>query len=466
MPMFTLLVSLPLLALGAWLLVRGFRGRPIPGVRECAQCGHEVDPAAIPAACAECGADLSKPRGVRNRRKRSKALAIVGAWLIAFGLSVGGLGLWSLFSQATPWPSIPTGVLSFVLRNGSDNLADNAAAEFATRLSAGGLSDAETRALAAEIASRIEDSNRAWNRAWDPLAAMLRTRGHLADATWGAFFERSLRFELLAPAKVRPESVIWFGFETTARPIQFGQLQQYAGSMRLSLVGLWIGGVAIGEDRRSGMTARSVIDGGKESMSTQALLPQFPHGQTTIDAELRLDIIDGQLDSEKVLLSKTLRISKPIAVVGKDEPLIEVVRDKSVGDAFRSAITLREAKAHRQRGGGCMVDLSFDLGEAPADAAFRILLRTRDGNPSPREFALSTLEISRARPTPVKVPSGSVDGLEPGRYDVVLRPSLELAEVALDFTHAWLGEDIVIEDVELTPDEVSEPASPSSESAR
>jgi hypothetical protein len=52
------------------------------------------------------------------------------------------------------------------------------------------------------------------------------------------------------------------------------------------------------------------------------------------------------------------------------------------------------------------------------------------------------------------------------RNDIVLRPSLERAEQAFAFTNAWLGEDIVIEDVELSPEGISEPASPSTGSAR
>lgn len=54
----------------------------------------------------------------------------------------------------------------------------------------------------------------------------------------------------------------------------------------------------------------------------------------------------------------------------------------------------------------------------------------------------------------------------PDRYDIVLRPSLEHAEVAIGLASVWLGEDIVIEDVELTLEGISEPASPSPGSAR
>jgi hypothetical protein len=37
--------------------------------------------------------------------------------------------------------------------------------------------------------------------------------------------------------------------------------------------------------------------------------------------------------------------------------------------------------------------------------------------------------------------------LVPGRYDIVLRPSLKDAEAQAELTSAWMGDDIVIEDV-------------------
>ena len=93
-----------------------------------------------------------------------------------------------------------------------------------------------------------------------------------------------------------------------------------------------------------------------------------------------------------------MRLSKPITVVGKDEPIREVLR-----------------------------------GEASATISHPVV---------------------------------TTPPLNPGRYDIFLRPSLELAEETVGLTSVWLGEDIVIEDVELTLEGISEPASPSPGSAR
>jgi hypothetical protein len=142
------------------------------------------------------------------------------------------------------------------------------------------------------------------------------------------------------------------------------------------------------------------------------------------------------------------------------------VRDPSLREAFRSAITLRSAKVRPHANKRCMVDLSFDIGRTPVGAAFRVFLRRRDGGASPREFELLPLAITGANPVPNRGLAGFVDEFAPGRYDIVLRPSLEHAEVAVGLTSVWLGEDIVIEDVELTLEGISEPASPSTGSAR
>jgi hypothetical protein len=209
-----------------------------------------------------------------------------------------------------------------------------------------------------------------------------------------------------------------------------------------------------------------VIDGGTGSMSAQTLLPALPRGNTTIEAEFLCEILDGDPDSSGVLLSTPLLLSKPITVVGKGDPILEVLRDDGLADEFRSAITLRGAKARPQGGNGCMVNLWFEIGRTPADAAFQVFLRTRDDSASPREFEFLSVAISDANPVPNLGLAGFVDGCTPGRYDIVLRPSLERAEQAFAFTNAWLGEDIVIEDVELSPEGISEPASPSTGSAR
>lgn len=458
------------------MTVRGLRGRPIPGVRECARCRHEVDPTAEAttrtAACPECGADLAAPRGIRDRRTRSRALAVAGAWIVASALAGAGLGLWPILSKANPWTSLPTAVLSLVLDHGTEQLAAKAAAEFATRLSANALSDAETRSLAAEIVARIEDPNRAWNRAWDPLASMLRVRGLIPDATWGEFFARGIDLALLAPEKARPGSWIQYGFTRSTRPFQFGQLRQFVASMRLTLSALRIGGEDIDYSRRVGMNGQMVIDGGGGSMVTQLWLPEIPLGPSTIEAEFRCEILDGGLDSDKVLVTKTLRLTKPITIVGKDDPILEVVRDASLREAFRPAITLRSAKVRPHPNKRCMVDLSFDIGQTPVGAAFQVFLRRRDGSASPREFELLPLAITGANPVPNRGLAAFVDEFAPGRYDIVLRPSLEQAEEMIGLTSVWLGEeimiedivieDVVIEDVELAPVEVGEPASPSS----
>ncbi len=446
------------------MTVRGLRGRPIPGVRECARCRHEVDPTAEAttrtAACPECGADLAAPRGIRDRRTRSRTLAVAGEWLFASALAGAGLGLWPILSKANPWTSLPTAVLSLVLAHGTQPLADKAATEFATRLAAGDLSDAQTRSLAALITEQLEDPDHAWSPARDPLAATLRARGHLADAAWGAFFERLVSLELDAPAKVRPESTISYGLSRTTRPMQLGQVWPPIGSIRLSLVAVRIAGVEIGGDRRTGMIERSDLDVGTGSMHTQLLLPQLPLGESTIEADFACDILDGDLSSDTVLLSKTLRLSKPVTIVGQGEPILEVVRDERLGDGFRAAIALRGAKAHPHRNKGCMVDLSFDIGQTPADAAFEVLLRARDGGATRREHAFLALKLSRATSLRLRSLTAFVEGFELGRYDIILRPSVRLAEESVGFTSAWDGPDIVIEDVEFSEPEAPAPMLP------
>ena len=457
-----ILITLALVLPGAWLLILGLRGRKLTGVRECRKCRYATTPAAQFAACAECGADLSAPKAVRVRRVRSRPRTVVGSMLLVVGLAVTGASLWSRASNFSLWPRLSAPILALALDHGPASISGGAAAEYRDRIEASALSKGDKAQLAGIVAGAI-DSEQAWNPLWDPLVVALRADQLIADEPWALFLEESLRFEMLAPAKARPGSWIQYGFTHSTRPFQFGQLRQFVASMRFTLSALRIGGQDIDYSRRVGMNGQMVIDGGEGSTVTQLLLSEIPPGPSTIEAEFRFEILDGHFDSDKVLVTKTLRLTKPITIVGKDDPILEVVRDASLREAFRSAITLRSAKVRLHPNKRCMVDLSFHIGQTPVGAAFRVFLRRRDGGAAPREFELLPLAITGANPVPNRGLAGFVDEFAPGRYDIVLRPSLEHAEVAVGLTRVWLGEDIVIEDVELTLEGISEPASPSPE---
>jgi predicted RNA-binding Zn-ribbon protein involved in translation (DUF1610 family) len=457
---------------GAALLVAGLRGRRVEGVRECARCGQATDPAAETAAaatCPECGLDLTRRSAVRQRRARSRATAWAGGLVLAAGLAVGGTGVWANSANFDPWPHCPEPVLALVFEHGTAGLAAKATAEYRARLDANALSaQAETR-LAAILSASIGAASSdplAWDPAWDALLETLRAKGRIADAAWGAFVSQAIDLRLLLPAKVRVGSQVAYGLGHTERAIQFRPFGNTSASATWNVLSLEIADVLIGEDRRSGLVMRtafgSALGGGSGSQQASALLPTLPLGKTKARARVAVEIFDGPIGSTALLLSKTVELVGEVEVVAADAPILEVVRDEAIGKELRDAISIERATTRPAQGGRTLVELAFAYDAVPTDAAFEVIVRRRDGASGAEEIRFSTLTV-RARNQPGLSASGSnVHDLAPGRYDVILRPSVKLAEESVGFTSAWDGPDIVFEGVEFAAPGLSVPAAPPS----
>src|SRR5690242_13672777 len=85
MPMWLLYLAGLLVIFGAFLLIRGLRGRKIDDHPLCRRCGFDL--IGLPhdvKTCSECGADVSSPRAVRiGHRRRRAGMVWAGALLIS-----------------------------------------------------------------------------------------------------------------------------------------------------------------------------------------------------------------------------------------------------------------------------------------------------------------------------------------------------------------------------------------------
>ena len=466
-PMITAIATAAMLSIGAWLLFSGLRGRVAKGVLECRRCKQATDPAAPSATCAECGADLARPRGVRPRRVRSRRRIAWGALLLAPVLAGFGAALVAKAANLDPWPMLPTRVLAFVIGHGPDAQADSATAEFERRLSAGALSEADAASTAIEAVRRMERADRAWNPAWDPLARMLRQRGLVPDASWGAFWDRGLKIDAVLPAKARGRSSVRLCAVIACRPAPFGLLPPNTAWLQLHEPEVRIGEV-LATDAHAESVARRPLDGGPSTRYSSIELPQLPLGETEARVLFRYDILDGPAGSGKVLLSRTVERVLELTIVGDDETIVEVVRDQSAGEAFRSAIRVKKAKVRESSlGPGRMVELELACDHAPADGAFIVLVRARDGSATPVEEDMGPLSALKDSRNMIFIYGAPSDTIVPGRYDIVLRPSVKVAEEHGGLASVWMGDDIVIEDVEFVDGEPTSPTpSPSPEPAR
>ena len=453
---------------GAALLFIGLCGRRVDGVRECARCRQTTDPSAPAATCPECGADLSRGNAVRQRRARSRTKAAVGGFVLSAGLAVGGVGIWSSGANFDPWPLFPERALALMFEHGSPENALEAAAEYQSRLDTNTLSAQGESHLAAILSASIEAASSdplAWDPAWDPLLETLRARGRVADAAWGAFVSQAIDLQLLLPAKVRVGSQVAYGLGHTERAIQFRPFGNTSASASWAVLSLEIADVPIGEDRRSGLLMRtafgSALSGGSGSQQASALLPTLPLGKTTARAKVAVEIFDGPIGSTALLFARTVELAREVEVVAADAPILEVVRDETLGRELREAIAIERARTTPgQFFSGRIVELAFRWERAPTDAAFEVFLRRRDGGRDAEELSFTTLLVRQAGGPSTAATGSGVHNLPPGRYDIVLRPSVRLAEESVGFTSAWDGPDIVMEDVEFSKGEVPAPPLP------
>jgi len=452
---------------GGALLFVGLRGRRVDGVRECARCRHATDPSAAAATCPECGLDLTRRSAVRLRRARARAKAWAGGLVLAAGLAVGGTGVWASSARLDPWPRCPEPVLALVFEHGAAGLAAKAAAEYRARLDANALSaQAETR-LAAILSASIEAASSdplAWDPAWDPLLETLRARGRVADAAWGAFVSQAIDLQLLLPAKVRVGSQVAYGLGHTERAIQFRPFGNTSASASWAVLSLEIADVPIGEDRRSGLLMRtafgSALSGGSGSQQASALLPTLPLGKTTARAKVAVEIFDGPIGSTALLFARTVELAREVEVVAADAAILGVVRDEALAKELRDAISFERATMRPTQGGRTLVELAFAYNAVPTDAAFEVFVRRRGGAVGAEEIRFSTLTVRAHRQPVVSATSSSTHDLASGRYDVILRPSVKLAEESVGFTSAWDGPDIVFEGVEFSAGEAPAPTLP------
>jgi hypothetical protein len=146
---------------------------------------------------------------------------------------------------------------------------------------------------------------------------------------------------------------------------------------------------------------------------------------------------------------------------GEVASVLEVVRDETLGRELREAIAIERARTTPgQFFSGRIVELAFRWERAPTDAAFEVFLRRRDGGRDAEELSFTTLLVRQAGGPSTAATGSGVHNLPPGRYDIVLRPSVRLAEESVGFTSAWDGPDIVMEDVEFSEGEVPAPPLP------
>jgi hypothetical protein len=436
-----LVPSLCVALVGAWLVVSGWRGRPIDGVVECARCRFELKGIDRQGSCPECGQALSGPTATRVRAMRlpSRIAAgtivfLLGAFPIAMfgGVSAARINL----IQFAPVWWLRT-ELGFV---GSARAAA-IGAEFDERLlgTTRSMTTAEAHAVADDLTAMLADPTIAWNPGFSTFYERARLQSLVDDAAWMNYVERTTDIAWSPRARVRAGSEL---------PVQLMiKGTAVADALPLPTIRIRSRLAKASIDGRDmprtwgGESSATVTRGGNSGWTMTLPMPDRV-GRARLGMRYELDVVTA--DSEERLIGSIVRdFEGDIEIVDTEEPSLRVVRDDSLSSAVASALSVGRLEISDQRS----IDLMINVRNSPADLGLDVLLRPRDGSHAGREINLGSIWFASGATSGYGIGRDLRDlgGADATAVDIVLRPTIRAAESSPTLTSVWIGPDIVIE---------------------
>ena len=434
-PSLLTLAAVGLLAGGALVAV-GVRGRRVGDHPHCRRCGFDLH--GLPVGfgrCPECGATVETAGGLigsatrtgrRERRRRA----------IGWGVVLGGPGVvWLGLLGATVVPGLnatahsPAWLLERQAGLSSYFGGPAAAAELERRYSAGALSDAAVKRIAAGFLDDQADAALPWVAAKGDFIESARSAGLLTEAQWQRYGEGAF-----APAvSIRPKARAGQGLPIN---LETGVLRLGSASM-LRLDGRWCltdgaGEVAAELDQRG-----SSITGSKGFSTTQFMpLPADCAGVAGRTLALRLDYLGGGTGSPVPAGS---RVMGTVDLTPAERPTAVGRASAEMAAAVRPSLVVSASAG--PSGNYLIVNLTRQASPRwPLPAAWEVWVRHKGQEHKAGTIAVPAgqcaagwgvgYDVSKAGGPPL-------DGVD--RVDVILRPSAAAAERTVDLTEFWDG---------------------------
>jgi hypothetical protein len=187
------------------LLWLGLRGRRLDDHPWCRKCKYDLLGSEGPfALCPECGADLTRKRGVRRgRRRRRPVTAAFGAVFLVLVASVVGAA-YMLASSNVEWnSSMPVWMLLLEAEWGDDAIAGAALAELLSRQRNGKLSRQERSSVIARALDIQANGAKTWHAAWGEIVEAAVNARSLARDEWTRYARNAAKFDLVVQSPVR-----------------------------------------------------------------------------------------------------------------------------------------------------------------------------------------------------------------------------------------------------------------------
>lgn len=434
-----------LLAIVALLLVR--RSERVPGTSACRRCGFDLGPllndarVAATFACPECGRSTSGFNDTRNRVTPNRPLRALTTLALSLGLlaTLSGLGMKAFSGNQNRWK--PVWLLRIELFGNSPAVQTAAANELTSRFAAGGVSKATFDRMFDDIARRQRDPKTQWNGSWADLVRAADAAGLMSPNQLATFARYGTRYALQTRPRLRVGDPIPLRFvEDSDRSMR--------GPSSVSLVRrLHYVETRVGDDTpmiHGFLSERSPWDNGTRSMAY--LGPKAP----SIGSLIAVGTINVEIairGSSTPLETWEERLTISADCVGAEEPLIEVNNDRTIADSLLSAIKI--TRLQRRQPNDPYVEIHTQWINPPVNIAAEVLLRCKTNTGEYIEERLDTLVIRAGTQENYSQLVRLRTSFPCDTVEVVLRPSVKVAEREIDLDSVWFGPDLVYPDITI-----------------
>lgn len=434
-----------LLAIVALLLVR--RSERIPGTCVCRRCGFDLAPllndprVATTFACPECGRSTTGFRDTRNRIAPNRVLRAVTTLALSFGVlcAIAGIGMQALSGNQNRWK--PIWLLRTELLGNSPAVQTAAANELISRVAAGGVSKATFDRMFDDIARQQRDPKTQWNGSWADLVRAADTAGLMSANQLATFARYGTRYALKTRPRLRVGDPIPLRFvEDSDRSMR--------GPSSVPLVRrLQYVETRVGDDTpmiHGFLAESSPWDNG--TRSTAFLGPKAPStGFLAVIGILKVEIALRGTNTPLEAWEERLLVSADCVAV--DEPLLEINDDRTLTDSIHSAIKIR--RLERRQPNDPYIQIYTQWITPPVNIAAEVFLRCTSSTGQNIEERLGYLIIrSGTQENHSELASLRID-FPCDTVDLVLRPSVRVAEREIEIRSIWLGPDLVYPNIPI-----------------
>lgn len=455
------LILLPLLLLPVTvgLIAYGWRGRRVGDHPVCRRCGFDLfgKPAGS-AVCAECGADLGRPRAVRvgHRRRRRGPLWAGGVLLLLVGAWAGVAG-YAAARDIDPDPYKPVWWLRREMGSADRATRDAALAEVKRRIDAGALSDEQITSVTTRVLDLQADRSVAWIPAWGDLVESARRAGKLSDADWARYARQAPVISIEVRPHVRRGDLLPYWVADSAARLGSDPRLRLRYDSRKQTV--FVGGIEVpkhgGYSTGSGSLSTSGTGRRGTNIDLKPLLDRLADGPQTLRLKATFEVDDepapgsGGLnddDNNPALASLDVDLTAHWTLHPADRPTVKLIRDPAHRGAVEAALEVETVRVDKWDPKYEHLNLTVNAKGVPVGVGYQVVLRGGGGREwNAGRFACPAGTNAHSYGLGERVKGFPVD-LD--TVDVVFKPSVEAAANTTNTFEIWDGE-VVLKGVKV-----------------